>query len=241
LIAQGYAPEDARRLIGNVVAQEIFAVMQREEAYNEQLYDFSTSAPQRGSFIVYSANRGKPMEHLRFAPLVEPTLEIADAFTRWENDPLLIPLSRPNRNQDDLDTRHVVTRDTLVHRLHQEYVYLIYLDAHLIGEMSYHVDPAHLLKHECATAWIGITIGEAQGRGRGIGQHALHYLEHQIMGHGLGRIELGVFEFNLPARRLYHKLGYQEIGKVKEFTYWQGRMWDDIRLDKYLRSSVVHA
>ncbi len=38
LVAQGYAPEDARRLIGNVVAQESFAVMQREEAYNEQRY-----------------------------------------------------------------------------------------------------------------------------------------------------------------------------------------------------------
>jgi len=38
LVAQGYAPEDARRLIGNVVAQHIFAVMQREEAYNEQRY-----------------------------------------------------------------------------------------------------------------------------------------------------------------------------------------------------------
>ena len=32
LVALGYAPDDARRLIGNVVAQEIFAVMQREEA-----------------------------------------------------------------------------------------------------------------------------------------------------------------------------------------------------------------
>ncbi len=38
LVAQGYAPEDARRLIGIVVAQEIFAVMQRGEAYNEQRY-----------------------------------------------------------------------------------------------------------------------------------------------------------------------------------------------------------
>ena len=38
LVALGYGPEDARRLIGNVVAQEIFAVMQREEAYNEQRY-----------------------------------------------------------------------------------------------------------------------------------------------------------------------------------------------------------
>jgi len=38
LVALGYTPEDARGLIGNVVAQEIFAVMQREEAYNEQRY-----------------------------------------------------------------------------------------------------------------------------------------------------------------------------------------------------------
>ncbi len=38
LVAQGYTPHDARRLIGNVVAQEIFAVMQREEAYHEQRY-----------------------------------------------------------------------------------------------------------------------------------------------------------------------------------------------------------
>ncbi len=38
LVTLGYAPEDARRVIGNVVAQEIFAVMQREEAYHEQRY-----------------------------------------------------------------------------------------------------------------------------------------------------------------------------------------------------------
>ncbi len=38
LIALGYAPKDARRLIGNVVAQEIFAVMQRGETYHEQQY-----------------------------------------------------------------------------------------------------------------------------------------------------------------------------------------------------------
>ena len=38
LVALRYAPNDARRLIGNVVAQHIFAVMQREEMYNEQRY-----------------------------------------------------------------------------------------------------------------------------------------------------------------------------------------------------------
>ena len=38
LVALSYAPEDAHRLIGNVVTQEIFAVMQRGEVYNEQRY-----------------------------------------------------------------------------------------------------------------------------------------------------------------------------------------------------------
>ena len=38
LVTGGYAPEDARRLIGNVVAQEIFHVLQRREVYNEQRY-----------------------------------------------------------------------------------------------------------------------------------------------------------------------------------------------------------
>jgi Holliday junction resolvasome RuvABC DNA-binding subunit len=38
LVALGYAPEDARRVIGNVVTQEIFAVMQRGETYHEQQY-----------------------------------------------------------------------------------------------------------------------------------------------------------------------------------------------------------
>jgi hypothetical protein len=38
LVSTGYAAEDARRLIGNVVAQEIFHVLQRGEGYNEQRY-----------------------------------------------------------------------------------------------------------------------------------------------------------------------------------------------------------
>jgi hypothetical protein len=38
LVAQGYTPEDVRRLIGNVVAREIVAVMQREDVYHDQRY-----------------------------------------------------------------------------------------------------------------------------------------------------------------------------------------------------------
>lgn len=177
------------------------------------------------------------MLNIQFAPLVEPTPEIAEAFTRWDNDPTLIPLSRPNRTKEDLERRQVVTLDDLVQRLRHDHIYLIYLEVQLIGEMNYQVDPGHLFKKEPGTAWIGITIGEAHGRGKGIGYQALHFLEQQIIAHGLRRIELGVFEFNTPALSLYRKLGYQEIGRIKDFTYWQDRMWQDIRMEKYLSAS----
>jgi hypothetical protein len=119
---------------------------------------------------------GKYMLTIQFAPLVQPTREIAEAFTRWENDPALIPLSRPNRTEQDLEKRQVVTLDDMVQRLSHQHIYLIYLEAQLIGEMNYQVDPEYLFKKEPRTAWISITIGEAHGRGKGIGYQSLLYL-----------------------------------------------------------------
>jgi len=60
------------------------------------------------------------------------------------------------------------------------------------------------------------------------------YHKSEIRLHGLKRIELGVFEFNENARRLYQKLGYKEIGRIPDFTYWNGKMWPDIRMEKEL-------
>jgi len=171
---------------------------------------------------------------IHFTKLIKPTPEIAEAFNRWENDASLIPFARPNLNKDELEKRHVVTLDDLKQRLDNNQIYLIYLEGQLIGEVSYQVDPGHLFKKEAGTAWIGITIGEAIGRGKGIGYQAMQYLEAQIKRQGLKRIELGVFEFNINAIKLYRKLGYMEIGKINNFTYWQDKMWQDIRMEKYI-------
>jgi RimJ/RimL family protein N-acetyltransferase len=179
------------------------------------------------------------MINVHFAPLAEPSQDIVEAFTRWENDPILVPLSRPNQNSQELEQRRSITPDELAQRMNHQHIYLIYQEAQLVGEMSYQVDPAHLLKKEPGTAWIGITIGEAHARGKGIGRQSLQFLENQILAHGFGRIELGVFEFNTAAHSLYQKIGYHEIGRINEFTYWQGRMWQDIRMEKYLRSSAI--
>lgn len=173
------------------------------------------------------------MERIHFTPLVEPSAEVAAAFTRWENDPALIPISRPNKSAEDLERRQTITPEALGHRLRQQRVYLISLGTQLVGEMSYQVDPGHLFRRVPGTAWVGITIGEAHARGRGVGRAALGHLEQEIAAAGLARIELGVFEFNLPALALYTKLGYQEFARVDAFTYYQGRMWQDIRMEKH--------
>lgn len=172
--------------------------------------------------------------NIDFKKLTHPSPEIADSFSKWENDPTLIPLTRPNLDEADLLTRKPVTVDDLIERLKHSHMYLIFARGELVGEMDYKVDPAYVYKKVQGTAWIGITIGEESGRGTGIGHQALQHLEKQIKLQGLKRIELGVFEFNTRAVKLYQKAGYKEIARIEEFTYWQGKMWQDIRMEKYL-------
>jgi RimJ/RimL family protein N-acetyltransferase len=170
---------------------------------------------------------------IKFRKLIEPTAEIAESFTKWENDPNLIPFIRPNKDKEALETREIVSVDELEQRLEHHQIYLIYLENQLVGEMDYQVDPKHLFKNEPGTAWIGIIIGEESARGKRIGYLALQYLEEQVKLHGLKRIELGVFEFNQQAIRLYERLGYNEIARIEEYSYWQDKMWQDIRMEKH--------
>lgn len=171
---------------------------------------------------------------IKFRKLVEPTADVTESMSRWENDPALIPFARPNKDQEALDAREVVTIEALEQRLERDHIYLIHLDDQLVGEMDYQIDPKHLYRKHAGTAWIGIVIGEEIARGKGIGQLALEYLENEIKLQGLSRIELGVFEFNTNAIKLYQKAGYKEIGRIPDFTFWQGRMWQDIRMEKYI-------
>ena len=173
-----------------------------------------------------------------FIKLTEPNKSLVDVFNRWENDPTLIPLTRPNQNKSELEYQRIITIENLIQRLEHVHIYLIYLDDQLIGEMNYMVDPSHLYKKEPGTAWVGITIGEPEVRGKGIGYVAIKYLEDQIKKEGLKRIELGVFEFNKQAQKLYQKLGYKEIGRINDFTYWQDKLWTDIRMEKCLGDNL---
>jgi RimJ/RimL family protein N-acetyltransferase len=171
---------------------------------------------------------------ITFKKLIEPATEVLEHLNRWENDPALIPLIRPNRDRESLEMREVLTIQDLEQRLEYNHTFLVYQGDQLIGEMDYQIDPKHLYKKEPGTAWIDIIIGEETARGKGIGFLALQHLENDIKQQGLKRIELGVFEFNTSAIKLYQKAGYTEIGRIPDFTYWQGKMWQDIRMEKYV-------
>jgi RimJ/RimL family protein N-acetyltransferase len=172
--------------------------------------------------------------NVTFEKLISPNEEVARALTKWENDPDLAYRLRPNQDQYELERKFTVTLEEIAERLKYHTIYLIYLDGQLVGEMGYQVDPAHLFKKETGTAWVGIDIGEKIARGKGIGMLAMQHLENEIRAAGYKRIELGVFEFNTNAHKLYQKAGYVEIGRIPEFTFWQGSMWTDIRMEKYL-------
>ena len=172
--------------------------------------------------------------NITFIKLTDPVSEVAKTLNKWANDPALIPLTRPNRNKEELEAQTTVTVASLTKRLEHMPTYLIYADGRLVGEMNYQIDPGHLMRRAAGTAWIGIVVGEISARGKGVGTQAMRYLEEQIQAQGLTRIELGVFEFNVNAIKLYKNLGYREIGRINDFTYWQGRMWQDIRMEKSL-------
>ncbi len=154
----------------------------------------------------------------------------------WANDREIVHLMRPSFSPEELEAETVVSVESLEERINRGYViYLIYGDEQLVGEVNYIVNPPQLMKQEPGSAWIGISIGPASARGKGIGAKAMQYLENEIRAAGYYRIELGVFEYNAPAIRLYKKMGYQEIGRIEAFTYWDGKMWTDIRMEKRLK------
>ncbi len=172
---------------------------------------------------------------ITFRKLTTPTPKIVSTLNKWGNDPALIPVIRPNFSKEAFERQDEITLESLLRRLTYTHIYLVYLDEKLVGEISFQVDPEQLYLKTPGSAWIGINIGETSARGKGIGMRAMQYLEDEIRAEGLKRIELGVFEFNAKAIKLYKKMGYREIGRIEEFTYWDGKMWTDIRMEKRLR------
>ncbi len=156
-------------------------------------------------------------------------------IAKWSNDPSIRHLTTPNFTGDILPP--VTPEELYKASLNKTgtHHYMILAGNIEIGEFSIQIDPPQLFKKVEKTAWIGITIGEEKYRGMGIGKSALQFLESECSKLKLARIELGVFEFNHNAIKLYKNMGYEEIGTLKNFTCYEGKWYNDIRLEKYLK------
>jgi RimJ/RimL family protein N-acetyltransferase len=75
--------------------------------------------------------------------------------------------------------------------------------------------------------WVAIGLGDPSDRGRGYGHEAMEmairYAFHEL---GLHRLSLDVIADNLPAIRLYRRLGFQEEGRLRERVLRDGEHTD---------------
>ena len=82
------------------------------------------------------------------------------------------------------------------------------------------------------TAELGLFIGEAERRGRGLGTEAVRLLLGFAFGPlGLQSVMLRVFAYNETARRAYERVGFREFGRRQRSQLRDGRFWDTIYME----------
>lgn len=75
--------------------------------------------------------------------------------------------------------------------------------------------------------WIAIAIGGKDHRGKGYGYESMKLaLDFAFYELNLNRVQLTVFDYNVPALSLYKKLGFQQEGIYREFLQRHGKTYD---------------
>lgn len=171
---------------------------------------------------------------MQFKLLTNYDKEMIHTLEKWYNDPEILPYLHPNFTGEDLAPITPAEIRMMVRFKTNRKRYGIYDDERWIGEVSILEGFENLTKKEPKTAWIGLCIGEKDYWRSGVGKAAIEFIEQEARNLGFKRIELGVFEHNTKARKLYEKMAYREISILKRFTYYDGKWYDDIRMEKLL-------
>ena len=79
---------------------------------------------------------------------------------------------------------------------------------------------------------LGVLIGNPKHQRKGYGTEALKLiLDYGFSFLNLRNISLSVFEYNVPAYNLYKKVGFKEVGRLREALEIMGKTYDVIILD----------
>ncbi|MEM0021379.1 MAG: ribosomal protein S18-alanine N-acetyltransferase [Fervidicoccaceae archaeon] len=108
----------------------------------------------------------------------------------------------------------------------QEYFLVAEIDEELIGYVLGCAD-------EDEGSIVSIAISPNH-RGKGIGRMLMEAVEKEMKERGVRKIKLEVSNLNFKARRLYEKLGYREISRIRNY-YSDGS--DAIVMEKIIRST----
>lgn len=169
-----------------------------------------------------------------FRPVDAAAADDVEAVRRWANDERIRHLFQRFRNADELVRRWTAEETARALARTTQRLDLILADGVPVGSVSLKLDSPELLRRRVRSAWIGLVVGEAGYRRRGLGTAAMEHIEEAARRAGAVRAEIGVFEFNAPARALYASLGYEQIARLEAFTYWAGRRWANLRYEKSL-------
>jgi RimJ/RimL family protein N-acetyltransferase len=82
---------------------------------------------------------------------------------------------------------------------------------------------------QARTATLGAGIARASDRGLGYATDAARtMIQYGFDELGLTRVEAHTAEYNMPARRVLQKLGFQQEGLRRKALYRGGRRWDSV-------------
>lgn len=175
--------------------------------------------------------------------IVEMDKNLVENFkkiVKWYNDPDIKYYITPNRKETDIEEIELLKFMKRARSVKYKEFFFIQVDGVDIGIITVDYNFPFLARKVENTAWISICIGEKDYWGKGYGKDAMVLLEDLCREKGWVRIELGVFGFNQKAKHLYDVMGYEVIKTNEKFTYYDGKWYQDVRMEKYLTEKETY-
>jgi RimJ/RimL family protein N-acetyltransferase len=177
--------------------------------------------------------------HLSLRPIDYQSVSDLNLLVKWFNDPELRSMYMGRK-----DEAHIPPLETIEsiknHRLNRDPAFeplgewMIIADQVPVGEVSLILNPPHKRSRGEKVVWPSIAIGEKSYLRKGIATWVIGQILLEGKKVSATHVEAGIYEFNLPMRKLIQKIGFKEIARIENFTWFEGRKWADVRYEMAL-------
>ncbi|MEW6548214.1 MAG: GNAT family protein [Spirochaetota bacterium] len=149
----------------------------------------------------------------------------ADIFMRGMNDPSARLFARSRRDaMNDLTTKEMLER-----LMKHDECFVVRRSSDDAGIGYVLILDRDQLNRE---AMLAITICDEKDRGKGYGEEAMRLLlDHAFVNLNLESVYLGVYSYNLRAKKLYEKLGFRLVGLRRHSRIVGDAVYDEYVMD----------